>query len=232
MEKVIIGIVGKPDNTDSMWSYIEINNEISECIIKNNALTLGIIPQDLKFKKSGDNNYNLEEIEINDLESILSKVNGVVMQGGITSNSYEQQIIKICLKKDIPLLCICGGFNNLVLALGGSLIDEKLNIHNKYGSDYAHEIILKKDSKLYEMIGKETIQVNSIHQKVATKETVKNCILVGICPLDDTVEAIEVPNKKFAIGVKWHPEFMKEMNVIFEEFVKKCEAYYCEKEEY
>lgn len=50
MCKKIIGIVGKQDNTDSIWSYIEINNEIKECLNKNGALAIGIIPQDWNLK--------------------------------------------------------------------------------------------------------------------------------------------------------------------------------------
>ena len=50
--------------------------------------------------------------------------------------------------------------------------------------------------------------------------------IVGICPIDNTVEAIEVPFKKFAIGLKWHPELMQDekcMNEIFNKFIEKCQ---------
>ena len=227
MRKALIGIVGKPDNTDDMWSYIEINNEIKECVNKNNALAIGIIPQDLKYKKTGDNEYDLDQYEINDLKEIISKVDGIVLQGGLSSNSYEQEIIKICLEKDLPLLCICCGFNNMVRALGGTLFEEESDIHSKYGVQHVHEVILKQDSKLFEIMGNEKITVNSIHRKVTSPEFVKNCDIVGICPTDNTVEAIEVPNKKFAIGVKWHPELMQGencMDEIFKKFIEICET--------
>lgn len=226
MKKALIGIVGKPDNTDDMWSYVEINNEIRQCFNTNNALVIGIIPQDSKFKKTGDNEYDLNLDEINDLKEIISRVDGVVLQGGLVSNSYEQEIIKICLEEDKPLLCICCGFNNMVRALGGMLYEEKTDIHSKYGINHAHEVMLEKSSKLFEIIGSEKLMVNSIHRKIATPQSVKNCNIVGICPLDNTVEAIEVPNKKFAIGLKWHPELMQDedcMNVIFKSFIKSCE---------
>lgn len=225
MNKVLIGIVGKPDNTENIWSYIEINNEINECITRNDGLTIGIIPQDSKFKRENDNEYILDVDEINDLEQIISRVDGVILQGGIVSNSYEEEIIKICLKKDLPLLCICGGFNNMVKALDGMLYEDKLNLHDQYGKNKVHEVILESNSKLFNIIGKERILVNSIHKKIATTESIKNCNIVGICPVDNTVEAIEVPNKKFAIGIKWHPELMKDedcTNNIFKEFINSC----------
>ena len=225
MSKVLIGIVGKPDHTDDMWSYIEANNDIRECIKRNNGLTIGIIPQDFKFKKTGDNKYDLDINEISDIEEIITKVDGIILQGGLVSNSYEQEIVKICLKKDLPLLCICCGFNNMIEALGGALCHEESNIHNKYGVDYAHKVVLDRNSKLFAIIGKEIVNVNSIHMKIAKPDSIKNCNAVGLCPDDNTVEAIEVPNKKFAIGIKWHPELMKNekcMNAIFEKFIEIC----------
>lgn len=225
MNKVLIGIVGKPDNTNNMWSYIEVNNEIRECINRNNGLTIGIIPQDFKFKKTGDNKYNFNTNEISDMKEIIDRVDGIILQGGLVSNSYEQEIVKICLKKDLPLLCICSGFNNMIEALGGTLYNDDQNIHNKYGIDYAHKVVLDRNSKLFEIIGKEIVDVNSIHSKIAKLDSIKNCNVVAICPDDNTVEAIEVPNKKFAMGIKWHPELMKNekcMNVIFEKFIENC----------
>ncbi len=52
-----------------------------------------------------------------------------------------------------------------------------------------------------------------------------NYRISAICPLDDSVEAIEMPDKKFIVGIKWHPELMKNkesMRKIFEAFVNSC----------
>jgi len=45
-----------------------------------------------------------------------------------------------------------------------------------------------------------------------------------MCPDDNNVEAVELPDKRFVMGVKWHPELMESMNPLFEEFVKACDA--------
>lgn len=50
--------------------------------------------------------------------------------------------------------------------------------------------------------------------------SIKNCRATAICSIDNTVEAIEIEEQKFAIGIKWHPELMPEMNNIFKEFVE------------
>lgn len=227
MSKVLIGIVGKPDNTSDMWSYIMINDEIKQMINKNNALAIGIMPQDTKFKRNGDNVYSLSKEEKEDLKTILEKVDGVILQGGIVNNSYEQEIVQICLNQNKPLLCICGGFNNMVKALGGNLVEHS-EFHNKYGEEEAHKVVLNKDSYLYHILKKEDFMVNSIHNLIATSTSIKNCKITGICPMDNTVEAIEVPNKKFAIGIKWHPELMQNndlMNQLFQELINQCQKY-------
>ena len=223
--KKIIGIVGKPDNTSSQWSYIEVNNEIKENINEFGALCIGILPQDGKYKKSGFNNDPLSEEDINNLKDIVSLVDGVVLQGGLVSNSYEKEIVRICIENNKPLLGICCGFNNMVEALDGTLCEDTLNIHNKYGIQEVHEVIINKNSKLFNIIGTEKISVNSIHQLIAKTDSIKGYTISAICPLDDSVEAIEMPDKKFIVGIKWHPELMKNkesMRKIFEAFVNSC----------
>ena len=190
MKKIIIGIVGKPDNTTNQWSYIEINNEIKENLNVFGALCIGIIPQDCKYKKSGFNDDSLSEKDINNLKDIVSLVDGVVLQGGLVSNSYEKEIVKICIKNNKPLLGICCGFNNMVEALGGNLYEDNSNIHNKYGIKNVHEIVINKNSKLFNIIGTEKIFVNSIHKMIAKKEFIKKYNISAICPLDNSVEAI------------------------------------------
>lgn len=44
--------------------------------------------------------------------------------------------------------------------------------------------------------------------------------------IDNTIEAIELENKKFVMGIKWHPELMETMNPIFAEFVRVCREKY------
>ena len=69
---------------------------------------------------------------------------------------------------------------------------------------------------------KEKVLVNSIHRYVANEKQINAFKIVAICPIDNTVEAIEIPEHKFAIGVKWHPEFMPEMNNLFKRFIQVC----------
>ena len=63
-------------------------------------------------------------------------------------------------------------------------------------------------SKIKEFIKKNKIYVNSIHSMVATKESVEALAKISSYSEDGLVESFELNNKKFAIGIKWHPELM------------------------
>lgn len=217
----MIGIVGKPENTTKRLNYILVNNEIRKCIVNNGGLPIGILPMDDNFKLKGEGNkYELTSEDISNLKEVISRVDGIILQGGLVSNAYEEEIVKICLSTNKPILGICSGFNNMVRAIGGSLYEKKNNIHNKYDENYVHNVIINKSSYLYKILKKDIIPVNSIHIRVTDMNSIKNCRATAICSIDNTVEAIEIEEQKFAIGIKWHPELMPEMNNIFKEFVE------------
>ncbi len=226
MNKPIIGIVGKSMIESDMWHYIDIVDEIRYVLIKNNALAVGILPTDFKLNFKHDeetDDYLLSAVERKDLEDILDKFDGIILEGGLVSNQYEEEIAKICIEKDIPILGICSGFNVLVRALGGKVhIDENTN-HNQFGAKIAHQVEIVKNSKLYSFVKSEKLMVNSIHTCITYEEEIKNYKIVAKCPLDNTVEAIELENKRFVMGIKWHPELMDSMNIIFEKFIMECE---------
>ena len=225
MEKPIIGIVAKPCLEQDMWHYMEVVDDIRVALAKNNGLAVGILPTEnrIDFKKDEEvDPINLSEKQKRDLEKIVERLDGVVLEGGLVSNIYEEEIARICIKKDIPLLGICSGFNNLVRALGGTIHIDNSIFHNQFGARVAHNINIDKNSKLFEILEEETVVVNSIHTCTAVKEEIKGYKVVATCPDDNNVEAIELESKRFVMGVKWHPELMDSMNRIFEEFVKSC----------
>lgn len=225
MKKVVIGIVAKPVVEKDMWHYMGIVDEIRYSLIKNNALVIGLLPTDAKLEFKIDeeiDHYKLSEIEKQDLESIIEKLDGVVLEGGLVSNQYEEEVAKIAIEKDIPIIGICSGFNNLVRALGGSVHIDSNIFHNQFGSKIAHEVEILRDSKLFKILKKEKIVVNSIHTCICRKEDIKGYKVVARCPNDNTVEAFELEGKRFVMGIKWHPELMDNMNEIFKEFVKEC----------
>ena len=83
-----------------------------------------------------------------------------------------------------------------------------------------------KGTKIYDLINKDEYEVNSIHSMIAPKEKVEGYAKISSVSYDGLVESFEIENKKFVIGIKWHPELMLDqddnMNNIFKEFIKVC----------
>ena len=147
------------------------------------------------------------------------------MQGGLYSANYEIEMAKRIIELDKPLIGICAGFNNILRALGTDVVEDKTKSHDIYDKNYRHEISVIKGTKLYNLINKEEYRVNSIHSMIAPKENVEKYAKISAVSYDDLVECFELDNKKFIMGIKWHPELMLEdgfTRKLFKEFIKNA----------
>jgi len=127
--------------------------------------------------------------------------------------NFEFAITQGAIHKNLPILGICGGQQLLNVVLGGTLIQhipdeikdavphEQPNPRDQAG----HIIKVKPNTKLYEIVQSDTMSVNSAHHQ-AVKEIAKD-VIVNAIALDGVIEGIEVPSKRFCLGVQWHPEF-------------------------
>lgn len=232
MSKPIIGIVGKTtDNKNQydIWNRIDIIDEIRYLVVENGGIPICILPTD-KTMDFNDNDIcdpkELTEEEKNDLYEVISKCDGIILQGGMYSCKYEIEIAKKAIETDIPVFGICAGFNNILRALGTDVILDETKSHDKYDVNFRHKINIQKDTVLYNLVQEETIEVNSIHSMIATKEIVEPFAKISSFSEDGLVESFEVNDKRFVVGVKWHPELMldtKTTKEIFNRFIRECE---------
>ena len=228
-KKPIIGIVGKPQCDDIIWNKICISNEIKDAINNNGGVAIGILPQSkIKEIKEGKpfsyQNYYLDKSSLDDLFQTINMCDGVILEGGVVICDYEQEIAKYCTEKDIPLLGICCGCINMALSTGGSVSLDNYDYLKKHHFSLEnmdkHKVKIDKDSNLYNLICNDEFTVNSIHKcKIdnAGQYEVKGFSEDGI------IELLEMKNKKFNIGVQWHPELItekKEQNLIFKKFIE------------
>ena len=104
----------------------------------------------------------------------------------------------------------------------GVLFNGRLKIidNHKSKDNYSHYVHIRKNTLLYKIIGKEKILVNSSH-----KECLEYTSLF-VSAYSDCIEAIEDNNKKFFLGLQWHPEKMIEYDSIerkiFDYFFEIC----------
>lgn len=153
----------------------------------------------------------------------------VVMKKGRLE--FDMTLTKEFLKRDIPILGICLGEQLLAVMHGGALmqhIDHEVPNHlEHYQEDRlkpVHEIKIKEGSLLCRILGETSILVNSHHHQAVKAEA--EGFVVSARSGDGVIEAIEVPGKKFCLGVQWHPEHLtheKEID-IFKTFVEACRS--------
>mgnify|MGYP003430710207 CR=1 FL=1 len=73
-------------------------------------------------------------------------------------------------------------------------------------SRHSHRVELTTGSRLQGILGEGTIPVNSIHHQ-AVDRLGEGLVAAARCPDDGIVEGLEMPARRFVVGVQWHPEF-------------------------
>lgn len=185
-----IGIIGRK-NEDK----ITFNQEIINVIYKYNCVPIGII---VDF--NNDSNK-----EFNKIKNLLDMCNGFILQGGSDYYDIDMLITKYLYDKNIPTLGICLGMQTMGMTFNGIMDD----IDNHKSLDkYVHYIEINNNSKLYQIIKKNKILVNSRHKSYILKTE------LDVAATNKIIEAIEDKNKKFFIGVQWHPESLMDENSI------------------
>jgi putative glutamine amidotransferase len=126
-------------------------------------------------------------------------------------DSQEIALIAEALRIDLPILAICRGMQILNVQHGGTLIQhlDSVKRHRQRSKDQslnAHEIQIAGGTKLARMAGPGlSHNVNSRHHQ-AVGRVGEGLVVSAIDPEDRVIEAIERPDRRFVIGVQWHPE--------------------------
>lgn len=225
MNNPVIGIVAKHIKAEKIRTDSLIRDEVKQAIFDNGGIAIGILSPNEEILYSSDNWKQFEKKIVK--EKIIKQLNicnGVILQGGVTNEPFENWIASYCYENDIPCLGICAGQNSVVRGLGGTTFNiSNPEKHDKSFDEYVHNIKIQKDSKFYSIVGKEEIMVNSRHKK-----SIKNCSnldKVGFCE-DGYPDVVESKKKRFYIGVRFHPESLykkdENMNNIFKRFIEEC----------
>lgn len=230
MSKPIIGIIGKsqPQYGEDIWHRIDEVDELRYLVVKNGGTAIMLLPTEntLKFNDNDiKDNTILTNLEKQELYRQIDLCDGFILQGGLYSSNYEIEMAKRIIELDKPLIGICAGFNNILRALGTDVIEDKTKSHDIYNKDYRHKISIVNGTKLSKLINKDEYNVNSIHSMIAIKEKVEGYAKISSYSYDGLVESFELDNKKFIMGIKWHPELMLEdefTKKLFKEFILKC----------
>jgi putative glutamine amidotransferase len=125
---------------------------------------------------------------------------------------FELALAHRALERDIPLLGICRGMQLLNVSRGGTLVQHLPDVlgHEEHrhtpGSFADHEVRLEPGSLAARVVGAERSAVKSHHHQ-GIGELGEGLVVSGWSEEEeDLPEAIELPGKRFALGVLWHPE--------------------------
>ena len=206
-----------------------------------------------------------------DIETLLDRLDGIILTGSRSNvhptlydgpphaeGTWEDPardgitlpLIRAAVARGGPLLAICRGFQELNVALGGSLhqrlqdlpdrMDHSTPMHPspKVRQGKSHNIRITPGGWLHALAGATDIAVNSLHNQ-GIDRLAPGLVAEGVAP-DGTIEAVRVvscqagtsqarPVRGFAVGVQWHPEYDWTTDTvsrrIFAQFGEKVRAY-------
>jgi putative glutamine amidotransferase len=122
----------------------------------------------------------------------------------------ERAIVTGCIERGKPILGICAGMQ-MIACLNGSRLTPDLRADNPDALDHdsrntLHWVTLAGGSRLRAVVGAPSLLVNSFHREAIAE--VGSGVQAVAHASDGTIEAIEVPDHPFAIGLQWHQELL------------------------
>ena len=139
----------------------------------------------------------------------------------------ELALLTAALQRDMPVLAICRGSQVLNVALGGDLeqhlpdvVGDERHKHTP-GAFSDHDVVVEPSTRVGALLG-DRAPVKSHHHQGFGR--IGSGLVVSARAEDGTVEAIEDPSRRFALGVLWHPEAGEDLK-LFEELVREAADY-------
>ena len=196
-----------------------------------------------------------------DIEEVLGQVDGIFLTGSLSNvqpHHYDGEpsepgtlhdpdrdaatlpLTERVLKAGVPLLAVCRGFQEVVVALGGSLHQKVHDVpgyhtHKENHEDHidvqygpSHAVDLIEGGVLHKLAGDTRVMVNSLHSQGVAR--LPKGVTVEAIADDGLIEAFTVDDVPgFAMGVQWHPEWQVTKNdfsmAIFKAFGNACRDY-------
>lgn len=195
--KPIIGIISRDYISATNKKINIIYNDIISSVIKSKGIPIGIPSNE-------------------DIKDYLDICQGFIFQGGDDINEHNLKTINILKEKNIPTLGICLGMQEM-------FFENNLEDIPNHHINSLHEVNINKNTLLYKIIKKDKILVNSRHNSAL----INSNYLINGTSEDNIIEALELPDHKFFLGLQWHPENLysidRNSKKIFDYFIKICQ---------
>jgi gamma-glutamyl-gamma-aminobutyrate hydrolase PuuD len=139
----------------------------------------------------------------------------------------ELALLRAALERDLPVLAVCRGSQILNVARGGDLVQhlpETLGHEGhkqRPGTFSEHGVEVKDGTRLASLVGARAPVKSHHHQGFGR---VGEGLVETAWADDGTLEGIEDPSRRFAVGVLWHPEAGEDA-ALFEALVDEARRY-------
>jgi putative glutamine amidotransferase len=168
----------------------------------------------------------------NELDALLDRCDGFLLSGGLDLDpkrsglpshhsvqpmaerreENDRLLVRRVLDRQLPLLAVGVGMQQLNVACGGSLylhlpedLPRSLPHRDPTGGPHRHAVLLEPGSRIDEIYGGGEIRINSAHHQAVRQPGAG--LRVGSVAPDGVIESIESTDPNwFCIGVQWHPE--------------------------
>lgn len=170
---------------------------------------------------------------VDEAQEILERLGGVVLSGSAdldpslwgeaphpavtlmhpNRQRTELYVGRALLERDLPILAICGGMQSLAVAAGGSLhqhlpdLGPQVVDHGAGVDGAPHPVEARPGTKVHDLLGRAFAANSAHHQAVARLPEI---FVAAAHSPDGVLEAWDMPGRRFAVGVQWHPERMPE----------------------
>lgn len=126
-------------------------------------------------------------------------------------HASELALCRAVVERPLPTLAICGGMQTLAVAGGGTIHQHLPDLgpdvldHADATRERRHPVETTGGSRLRDLLG-PACAVNTVHHQ-AVRELGPRMTATAHCS-DGVLEAYEMPDEAFVVGVQWHPEHM------------------------
>ena len=222
--KPIIGMIARVEYPGNTGKLI-MNETYRQTIVKYGGNPIAILPpQNINYTETKYDNQ--EELTNEEKEMIISQIklcDGILMTGGFKINKFDRFISEYATDHNIPLLGICLGMQIMANYKKKLWVVENNSFitHRKEDKKCFHKVSLDKNSNLCKIVKLDRFVVNSRHFYHVEPNDYYDIVAVSD---DNYIEAIEKKDKKFNIGVQWHPEDMDDdtSDKLFKKFIESC----------
>ena len=225
-------IIGLTPQIDYETGEYKINAPYTDCLLR-----AGAIPFLFPFTE-----------DQNELSRLLDLCDGILLTGGhdLAPSYYgeekqeycntpiperdalEMRLIPMAIERHKPILAICRGIQALNVACGGTLYQD---IHAQGATDKshrqpdtpeAHKVTCLDGTLAADIFGTDPIMVNTLHHQ-AVRALGKGLRVAAVSD-DGLVEAVDMPDRQFVLGIQWHPEMLAAQNphqmAVFQRFIE------------